>query len=113
MKNSDSGLKKNLAENIRHFRKEKQLTQFEFAELCGVNENTMRAIEQSNVWPKTDTLEKIILALQIKPYELFKPSDVVLYESQDVERCIDVNLDMSLKNIVNELNNGRLPEIAV
>ncbi len=113
MKNSDSGLKKNLAENIRRFRKEKKLTQFEFAELCGVNENTMRSIEQSNVWPKIDTLEKIILTLDIKPYELFKPKNVEVYQSQDVGRCLDANLNLSLKNIVDELNNVRLSEIAI
>ncbi len=71
-------LKEVLSQNLKKFRKEKGLSQFELAEKAGISEQTMNSIEGLRLWPSDKTLCKITAALKIEPYRLFIPQKVPL-----------------------------------
>ena len=62
---SDS-TRQQVAKNIRHFRKNKGLTQQDVAEKSGISSNYYARIERADVKPSVETLEKIVKALGIK-----------------------------------------------
>lgn len=59
-----------IGENIKHFRKEKGLTQKELGNLCGINEVQIRRYELGGSNPKLETIQKIATALGVEPYAL-------------------------------------------
>ena len=60
-----------LGKKIKELRKNRGLTQEKLAELAGIEIPSLSNIENGKNYPNHETLEKIALALQIKPYELF------------------------------------------
>lgn len=61
----------NTGESIRHFRKEKGLTQKELGELLGVSPQMIAQYERGVRNPKKETLQKIAAALNVSPYDFF------------------------------------------
>ena len=57
--------------NIHRIRSEKKITQERLAEKIGISNVSLSKIENGKSFPDCDNLEKIICALEIKPYELF------------------------------------------
>ena len=64
-------LKKNCGKRIKEIRKQRGLSQEKLAELVNIEQNTLSYIETGNNFCKSETLEKIINALNIDPKELF------------------------------------------
>jgi len=64
-------LKKKFGQRIRELRKKRKISQEEFSERVNINQNTLSYIETGKNFCTADTLEKIIIALKIEPYELF------------------------------------------
>jgi transcriptional regulator with XRE-family HTH domain len=56
--------------NIKKIRKEKGLTQSQLGKKCGIDEANIRKYENGKLTPKTETLQKIALALQVDLAEL-------------------------------------------
>lgn len=63
--------KKFLGERIRHIRKRDGLSQEQFAELIGIDPNSVSRIECGVHYPSLDTLEKIATVLKVEIRELF------------------------------------------
>ena len=64
-------LKVLLGKRIRELRKDKKLTQEQFAELIGIEPRNLIKIENSQTFPRVQTLEKILEVLDISPQVLF------------------------------------------
>ena len=64
-------IKKELGEKIRRVRKRKGLTQEQLAEIINISSRNLSNIELGINFPKAETLEKILDALNISTEELF------------------------------------------
>lgn len=64
-------LKKDIGTRIKELRRKKGLSQEKFAELVDISQNTLSYIETGNHFCSAETLEKIIIALEVEPNELF------------------------------------------
>lgn len=67
-----SSFLKLIGERIRTLRKEKGLTQESLAEKAGIHYSYMSGIENADRNISLETLEKIIVALNVAPVEIFK-----------------------------------------
>jgi transcriptional regulator with XRE-family HTH domain len=66
----------NLAYNLKSKRKALQLTQEEFADLCGLHRTYIGAIERAERNITLSTLESIASAVRIQPHSLIKPQKI-------------------------------------
>ena len=73
-------LKKELGKNIRTLRKQRNLTQEQFAELIGIDSKNVSKIENGNNYPSAETLNSIVKAFNIEYYELFIFENQIPYE---------------------------------
>jgi Predicted transcriptional regulators len=79
-----------LGNNIVRIRKEKKMSQKNLANIINMTPQSLLKIEKGMVNPKTETLEKIIKALNITPNELYVNSDVFSVSIQlPVARNVD------------------------
>ena len=62
-----------LAENLKRFRKERKLTQFQLAEKAGISDETIKNIELCKTWTSEKTLSQITEVLDIDVAVLFLP----------------------------------------
>ena len=60
-----------LGNKISKIRKEKGYSQIKFAELLGISTNALSLIETGNGFCTAETLEKILINLDLEPNELF------------------------------------------
>ena len=65
-------IKELLGRRIRELRKDKKLTQEQFAELIGIEPRNLIKIENAQTFPRIQTLEKILEVLDISPQTLFR-----------------------------------------
>ena len=66
-------LKNILRENIRKYRKRRNLSQFALASKIDISTNFLADIEAGNTWVSAQTLVKLAKAFDIEAYELLKP----------------------------------------
>lgn len=69
-----SDLGKILGENICVCRIRRNMTQEELARKTGITNVEISKIENGRSWPKKETLEKLIRALEMKPFQLLVES---------------------------------------
>lgn len=104
-------IKKLLGAKISRIRKEKGYSQIQFAEMLGLSTNALSIIETGNGFLTAETLEKILLKLELEPDELFSfggtKSEEELYkniiknlETIKSERTKLVIIDKLLKIII-------------
>lgn len=67
-----------VSENIKRIRLEKNLTQKQLAEKCGMYESQIRRYELGKAIPKIETLQKIAKALDVPVTELRDDLDIWL-----------------------------------
>ena len=58
-------------QNLRKYRKYREISQMTLAELCGTSTSYIGQIEIGNRFPSLELIEKIANALQIRPHLLF------------------------------------------
>ena len=100
-------IKKRLSENIRKYRKEKKMTQFELAEKANLSEAMIKSIETCHAWPSENTLLQISNALETDVYHLFLPvaASVSLKEKihEDLKKTIKERFSQCVSDILSEL----------
>lgn len=64
-------LKKNFGQNIQKYRKLKNLTQENLAEMIGVDATSISSIERGKYFPSAENLAKLALALNTNIADLF------------------------------------------
>ncbi len=75
-----------VAGNIKKYRERLGITQEILAERCGLTPQFVAAIEVGIKTPSLESLDKIIPALQIRPYQLFltdSAEDVPMFNASD------------------------------
>lgn len=72
-----------IGERIKEIRQEKNMTQKELGEKCGLADSAIRRYELGKANPKKETIQKIANALNIDPFSLysFEMATKVLEES--------------------------------
>lgn len=68
----DSHLRKNLADNLRHERRLRQISQDELADICELHRTYIGGIERCERNITLSTLEKIATALNMSAVDLLK-----------------------------------------
>ncbi len=67
--------RKILAENLKNYRKEEKISQFEFAEDCGISRDTLSLIERSKDNVTIDTLQLLTARMGKSVSDLFSPQE--------------------------------------
>lgn len=93
-------VQKQLAENIRYYRKQKKLTQEELAEKAGTAANYIGTIEIGKKFPSPKMIEKIAAALSIDELSLFSTNIYNISEKEITD--IEENLIKNLSKTVTE-----------
>ncbi len=65
-------IKKDFGQRIKELRNKKGITQYQLAEMTGIDPKHMSHIETGRSFPKADLIEKFAIALDIDYTELFK-----------------------------------------
>lgn len=66
------GIRQIFRDNLKHYRKQKGLSQEKLSELIGYGETYITEIESRHKFPKPETIDLIAHELGIEPYLLFK-----------------------------------------
>lgn len=81
------GVKKSFGEKVKRLRKKRNLTQEQLAELIDISPRNLSKIEVGDCFVKAETLEKLLVALNISTEELFA-NDHIKSNSELIE---DIN----------------------
>lgn len=60
-----------VGKRIKELRNKRKMSQEKLAEIAEISQNMLSGIETGNNFCSSETLEKIIIALEVEPYELF------------------------------------------
>lgn len=83
---------------IKEYRKKKNLTQAQLAELVNVDDKHISCIESGKNFPSADLIERLAVSLEVEPKDLFE-----FYYLQDTK---DLKLDIN--NMLEKLNQDEL-----
>lgn len=96
-------VQKQLAENMRLYRKQKGLTQEELAEKAGTATNYIGTIEIGKKFPSPKMIEKIAAALEVDELSLFSTNICNISESdmRELENKLIKNIGETVRKIFN------------
>lgn len=83
---------------IKEYRKKKNLTQAQLAELVNVDDKHISCIESGKNFPSPDLIERLATYLDVEPKDLFE-----FYYLQDIE-----DLKSDIIKMLDKLNNDEL-----
>ena len=98
-------IQKRLAENLKHLRKERKLTQFELAEKANISEAMVKSVELAQSWPSDKTLTRLAEVLEVDVLKFFIPANTQGY--------VDSNLLCELKDTITRHYNTYLRNMMV
>jgi len=101
---TDKELKCIFSANIKRHRQSRNLSQADLAEKLDISVNFLCNIENGNRWISPQTLVKFASALNIEPYELFKPEEAL---PPDVPLILNKCLDEAVVAVTQTLNQIR------
>jgi transcriptional regulator with XRE-family HTH domain len=93
-----------LSANIKRYRHSRNLSQAGLAEKLDISVNFLCNIENGNKWVSPQTLVKFAAALNIEPYELFKPEEAL---PPDLPLVLNKCLDEAVVAVTKTLNQIR------
>ena len=93
-------IKKDFGQRIKELRNKKGITQYQLAEMVGIDPKHMSHIETGRSFPKADLIEKFANALEIEYPELFN--------TQHLE-----DREIIFKKLINYLKNASDSELQV
>jgi transcriptional regulator with XRE-family HTH domain len=93
-----------LSANIKRYRLNRKLSQADLAEKLNISVNFLCNIENGNKWVSPRTLVKFAAALNIEPYELFKPEEAL---PPDVPVMLNKSFDEAVEAVTKTLNQVR------
>jgi len=101
---TDKELRGIFSANIKRHRQYRNLSQADLAEKLDISVNFLCNIENGNRWISPQTLVKFATALNIEPYELFKPLEAL---PPDVPLVLNKCLDEAVIAVTQTLNQIR------
>lgn len=79
---TDNEIQQRLSDNIRKYRKLKNMTQGELAKAVGMSKEAIKSIESGINWPSKSSLSKLCTLFNLDVYRFFLPAeDIAIYES--------------------------------
>ncbi len=73
-----------LAQKVKHYREANNLSQFEFAEDCGISEDLVSLIERTKDNVTIDTLDLLAVRMNISVAELFSSDTIYFLIESDI-----------------------------
>lgn len=99
-----------LSRNLKRHRRIQNLSQADLAEKLDISVNFLCNIENGNSWISPKTLVKFGSALNIEPYELFKPEDAMPPDTPLIlNKCIDEAV-VAVTKTLNQIRGYYLPQ---
>ena len=92
-----------LLTNIKKYRSRRKYTQMKLAELCDVSPSYIGEIEIGRKYPSVKTLEKIVKALDVKPYKLFLDENDI--DDFDQDGLLDDLKEKITHQVANEIDS--------
>ena len=100
-----------LSGNIKRYRHNRNLSQADLAEKLDISVNFLCNIENGNRWISPQTLVKFASALNIEPYELFKPAEALPPDMPLIlNKCLDEAV-VAVTKTLNQIRGYYLPQI--
>jgi transcriptional regulator with XRE-family HTH domain len=93
-----------LSNNIKRCRLRYNLSQTALAEKLNISTNFLSDIERCKAWISPNTLVRLAAALNIEPYELFKPDALLTGREKTV---LQQYSDENIKAVLSVLNQMR------
>jgi len=107
---TDKELQGILSKNIKQHRQSRNLSQADLAEKLGISVNFLCNIENGNRWISPQTLVKFASALNVEPYELFKPAEALPPELPLIlNKCLDEAV-VAVTKTLNQIRSYYLPQ---
>ena len=99
-----------LSKNIKRYRQSRNLSQADLAEKLDISVNFLCNIENGNRWISPQTLVKFASALNIEPYEMFKPAEAMPPDMPNIlNKCLDEAV-IAVTQTLNEIRSYYLPQ---
>ena len=99
----DLEIRNRVAENIKHIRKQKKITQFQLAEKSNLSEGTIKSIELAHSYPEEKTLSQITEALDVDVVKLFMPIGDSFKENKENALKLKQAIASNVRDYVNEV----------
>ena len=93
-----------LSKNIKRYRQNRNLSQAGFAEKLDISVNFLCNIENGNRWISPASMVKFASALNIEPYELFKPDEAL---PPNLPIILNKSFDEAVEAVTKTLNQVR------
>jgi len=107
---TDKELQGILSANIKRYRHNRNLSQAGLAEKLDISVNFLCNIENGNRWISLQTLVKFASALNVEPYELFKPDGALPPEMPLIlNKCLDEAV-VAVTQTLNQIRGYYLPQ---
>ena len=82
-----------LLSNIKKYRSLLKYSQFDLAELCDVSASYISEIETGKKYPSVRILERLVKALEVKPYKLFLDiNDIDDFDKEGLLSSLEVKI---------------------
>ena len=109
-------IKTKLAQKVKQFRETNNLTQFEFAEDCGISEDLVSLIERGKNNVTIDTLDLLSVRMNISVAELLSSttlyflieSDVTIEDSTTKTYGIGLIIDYKLSDYILDISTSKI-----
>ena len=96
-----------LAQNLKENRRKLGITQPTLAERAGLSTHYLAMIELSRKFPTSDVLDRLAIALEINPNELFSVSVSPERAMEQLQRMILENLDQTIEHSIDNAFDKR------
>jgi len=87
------GIKEVLAQNLKINRLKLSLTQEKLAEKANISTHYLAMVELGKKFPSADMLERIAIALEVEPYELFYVPSVAENALKNLQVTVSNNIE--------------------
>jgi transcriptional regulator with XRE-family HTH domain len=101
-------VRSSFGENLKHYRKEKKLSQEELSEKVDISVKHLSAIERGLNFVSAELLEKLSAALEIPVFYFFVNEKEIFYNDMmlnPIDRIIEKCLIKAIKEIKTEIRN--------
>jgi transcriptional regulator with XRE-family HTH domain len=100
-----------LSQNIRNFRGYRNLSQADFAEKVDISIPFLSDIENGKKWISPNTLLKMANALNIQPYELLKPDNIIPDNAINILEKYTADIFQIFKDTLKSTQNKYIDQI--
>ena len=97
-----ANIRETLARNIKVNRQKLGLTQEQLAEKANVSTHSIALVETCNRYPKPEMLERLALALEVDPLQLFSASDALDEPFKRLHQAIVNDMKQIVREAVQE-----------